>query len=134
MRLSFRSRPTLALAALLTLTSGLALSACSDDEGTPTGSTSSSSGTTTSSSSGGGGDTTTSTTTSTTSSSSGGGAGGGTTEPVEGAPGSDLVNAGTVMNSPNHRLVFSLGQSSPLQHKAQSPSYQVRGGLTGATE
>jgi hypothetical protein len=132
MRFTLRGTSPFALTALLA--SALALSACADDEGTTSSSTSSSSGTTTSSSSGGGGDTTSSTTTSTTSSSSGGGAGGGTVEPVEGAPGSDLVNAGTVMNSPNHRLVFTLGQSSPLQHKAQSPSYQVRGGLTGATE
>jgi hypothetical protein len=130
MSLPLRRSSSLALAALLTLTSWLALSACSDDEGSPTGTTSSSSGTTTSS--GGGGDTTSSTTSTT--SSSGGGAGGGTTEPIEGAPGSDLVNAGTVMSSPSHRLVFTLGQSSPLQRQAQSPSYQVRGGLTGATE
>ncbi len=133
MRSPHRRTSSLALAALFVFTAALGTSACADDEGSPTGATSSSSGTTTSSSSGGGGDTTSSTS-STTSSSSGGGAGGGTVEPVEGAPGSDLVNAGTVMNSPSHRLVFTLGQSSPLQHKAQSPSYQVRGGLTGATE
>jgi hypothetical protein len=118
----------------LTLAGLVAMAACADDETATTGATSSSASS--SSSSGGGSGTTSSATSTTTtaSSSSGQGGEGGQVEPIEGAPGSDLVNAGTVMNSPNHRLVFTLGQSSPNQQKSQSPGYQLRGGLTGATE
>lgn len=128
------SRPSFALGALALVSLSWAVSACADDEAAPSSASSSSGSATSSSSSGGGAGGGTTTSTSTSSSSSGGGAGGGTTEPLVGVPGADLVNAGTVMNSPSHRLVFTLGQSSPAQQTLQSPSYRVHGGLTGATE
>lgn len=52
----------------------------------------------------------------------------------KGAPGSALVSGGHVISSPKYRMVFTVGQSSPVQKKISSPSYSLRGGLIGVTE
>lgn len=101
---------------------------------------SSSGGVTTSSSSGGGGmgggstsssSSSTSTTSSsgmTTSSSSGGGA-----PPNYGPAATETVNAGGVVNSPSYQMVFTFGQPSANQGKMTSATYEMQGGLIGAT-
>jgi len=61
-----------------------------------------------------------------------GGQGGGTVA-ISGAPGSAFVNAGDTVKSNNYKLVFTLGQSSPVQSSIKSPSYTLNGGLIGAT-
>lgn len=113
----------------------LALLACGDSG--DTSNTTSTGDTTSSSSSGmggaGGGDTTTSTTTTTSTSSTGGGGEGGGPPVTIGVPGTDFVNAGTVMTSPAYRLVITVGQSSPVQHVTTSPSYEMHGGIVGST-
>jgi hypothetical protein len=43
------------------------------------------------------------------------------------------VNAGGQAQSQNYRMVFTLGQSSPSQTRTSSPSYNMQGGLIGAT-
>jgi hypothetical protein len=62
----------------------------------------------------------------------GGGAGGGASA-GKGAPGGSLVSAGHVVSSPKYRMVFTVGQSSPVQTTVSSPSYTLRGGVIGAT-
>jgi hypothetical protein len=65
-----------------------------------------------------------------------GGAGGGGTGGAaasKAAPGGSLVSAGHVIASPKYRMVFTVGQSSPVQTRISSPSYTLRGGLIGAT-
>lgn len=61
----------------------------------------------------------------------GGGAGGGAAAP--GSPGMALVSAGTHAKSTNYTMVFTLGQSSPIQGRTTSTSYTMQGGLIGAT-
>ena len=58
---------------------------------------------------------------------------GGATPTGKGVPGGSLVSAGQVISSPKYRMVFTLGQSSPVQTNVSSPSYKLRGGLIGAT-
>jgi hypothetical protein len=53
--------------------------------------------------------------------------------PTPGAPGHAFVNAGNTVKSPGYTMVFTLGQSSPVQTKISSPGYQLNGGLIGAT-
>ena len=61
------------------------------------------------------------------------GGAGGATPTGKGVPGGSLVSAGQVISSPKYRMVFTLGQSSPVQTNVSSPSYKLRGGLIGAT-
>ena len=61
-----------------------------------------------------------------------GGTGGGAPT-SKGAPGTALVGAGHVISSPKYKMVFTLGQSSPVQTNVSSPGYTLRGGLIGAT-
>ncbi len=61
------------------------------------------------------------------------GAGGGGASAGKGAPGGSLVSAGDVVSSPKYRMVFTVGQSSPVQTTVSSPSYTLRGGVIGAT-
>lgn len=65
--------------------------------------------------------------------STGTGGTGGATPTGKGVPGGSLVSAGQVISSPKYRMVFTLGQSSPVQTNVSSPSYKLRGGLIGAT-
>ncbi len=61
------------------------------------------------------------------------GGAGGATPTGKGVPGGSLVSAGHVISSPKYRMVFTVGQSSPVQTNVSSPSYKLRGGLIGAT-
>lgn len=61
-----------------------------------------------------------------------GGGGGPSSDP--GSPGQSFVSAGSVATSPSYRVVFTMGQSSQGQQSMASPSYQLQGGLIGATE
>jgi hypothetical protein len=124
----FRLRLPFAVASLVLL-------ACSDD----TGPTSSSSGGETTSGAGGATSASTSTGIDPTTSSSGTGGeggegGGGGSLPTTGVPGTDLVNAGKVMTSPNYRAIVTIGQSSPAQERHGSPNHTLRGGVVGATQ
>lgn len=64
---------------------------------------------------------------------SGGGGQGAGGPGVAPTPGYALVNAGGQAQSQNYRMVFTLGQSSPSQTRTSSPSYNMQGGLIGAT-
>jgi hypothetical protein len=70
---------------------------------------------------------------SSTSSGTGAGGAGGGASADRGAPGGSLVSAGHVISSPKYRMVFTVGQSSPVQTTVASPSYTLRGGVIGAT-
>lgn len=60
-----------------------------------------------------------------------GGAGG--SAPVDlGHPGVDLVSAGTFATSPNFKMSFTLGQSTPSQETMRSTNFRMQGGLQGA--
>lgn len=68
----------------------------------------------------------------------GGGAGGAGGEgggmmAVPGKTGGTFVSAGHNIKSPKYRLVFTMGQSSPLQSNVKSPNHQMNGGVIGAT-
>ena len=65
--------------------------------------------------------------------SGGGGAGGGGPVTDAGAPGQSFVSAGGTLTSPGYRVVFTMGQSTQNQQPMSSPSYQLQGGLIGAT-
>jgi len=67
--------------------------------------------------------------------SGGGGAGGegGGMNAIPGKSGGSLVSAGHVIKGQKYRLVFSMGQSSPVQSNVKSPNYQMNGGVIGAT-
>jgi hypothetical protein len=71
--------------------------------------------------------------TTTTSSTGGGGTGGtGGTAGTPGPGASQLVNAGSSVQSANYRMVFTLGQPTQNQTKTTSPGYRMQGGLIGA--
>ncbi|MBZ5713761.1 hypothetical protein [Nannocystis pusilla] len=45
---------------------------------------------------------------------------------------SQTVNAGHLVQSPNFRLVFTMGQPTQNQGTTSSPNFKLRGGLVGA--
>jgi len=99
---------------------------CSDG-GTATASSSSGSA------GGGGGGGAGGSSSSSSSSSSGGGeggAGGGVTA-IPGHTAHDFVNGGDVVKSDNYKMVFTVGQSSPMQTNIKSQNYRLKGGLIG---
>lgn len=61
-----------------------------------------------------------------------GGEGGGTTSDA-GHEGSELVSAGEVCESPEYRLVYTLGQPTTNQQTMNSTGYRLQGGFVGAT-
>lgn len=67
--------------------------------------------------------------------SGGGGSGGAGGGPITdaGSPGQAFVSAGGTLTSPNYSVVFTMGQSTQNQQQMSSPSYQLQGGLIGAT-
>jgi hypothetical protein len=71
--------------------------------------------------------------TSTSTGTGGTGGAGGAPPTGKGMSGGSLVSAGHVISSPKYRMVFTVGQSSPVQTNVSSPSYKLRGGLIGAT-
>lgn len=84
---------------------------------------------------GGSGATTTSSGTGGTAGEGGAGTGGGgAAGPVDYGPNAhSMVSAGLMCSSPKYKMVFTLGQPSFQQGKAESPSYRLQGGLIGAT-
>lgn len=122
----YQSRKTLLFA--LTLGTSIIMG-CSDNPTTTTSSSSSSSGQGGAGGGGQGGQGGT----------GGGGAGGGAGGEgggmiaVPGKSGGSLVSAGQVVKSQKYQLVFSMGQSSPVQSNVKSPNYQMNGGVIGAT-
>jgi hypothetical protein len=48
---------------------------------------------------------------------------------VAGRSGVDLTSAGEVGKSKNYKMVFTLGQSSPMQETAKSTNNKLQGGL-----
>lgn len=48
---------------------------------------------------------------------------------VAGRSGVDLTSAGEVGKSQNYKMVFTLGQSSPMQEAAKSTNNKLHGGL-----
>jgi hypothetical protein len=61
-----------------------------------------------------------------------GGEGGGMAA-VPGKSGGALVSTGHVIKSGSYRMVFTMGQSSPVQSTVKSANYQLNGGVIGAT-
>ncbi len=51
-----------------------------------------------------------------------------------GKPGTAFVSAGHVVSNADHKLVFTLGQSSGVQTNLSSTGYRLHGGLIGATQ
>jgi hypothetical protein len=51
---------------------------------------------------------------------------------VTGRSVSQTVNAGHLVQSPNFRLVFTMGQPTQNQATTSSPNFKLRGGLVGA--
>jgi hypothetical protein len=100
---------------------------CSDDGNSTT--------TSSSGSAGGGGSGGGSSSSSSSSSSSGAGGEGGAGGGMNAVPGQSahaLVNSGDVAKSDNYKMVFTLGQSSPLQTNIKSQNYRLKGGLIGS--
>lgn len=52
--------------------------------------------------------------------------------PVAGHAGTELVNGGTAASNGKYKVVYVLGQPSPLQGTATSPDHRANGGLVGA--
>ncbi|MBK9264618.1 MAG: hypothetical protein IPM54_33140 [Polyangiaceae bacterium] len=61
-----------------------------------------------------------------------GGAGGGMTGD-SGKQSHAFVNAGHTVSGSGYKMVFTLGQSSPVQTNVSGSGYRMRGGLIGAT-
>ena len=52
--------------------------------------------------------------------------------PVNARSATELVNGGTVARNVKYKMFYVLGQPSPQQGAAASPTAKVNGGLTGA--
>lgn len=98
---------------------------------TVTGASAASSGASSGTGTGAGGGESTSTGTGSTSTGTGGTGGGMPTD--KGVSGGALVSGGHVISSAQYKMVFTVGQSSPVQTNVSSPGYSLRGGLIGAT-
>lgn len=101
---------------------------CSDLPFVPPGGSSGSGG------SGGAGGASTSSSSSSSSSSSGGEGGSGGAMAIDyGHSGTEIVNGGQLMKSDKYSMVYTIGQSSPVQSTAKSDKYRMQGGIVGAT-
>jgi hypothetical protein len=55
-------------------------------------------------------------------------------EPLVGRSSAELVSGGTVASNGKYKVVYVLGQPSPMQDVAKSPDHRVNGGLVGAVQ
>lgn len=98
---------------------------CSDGPATTTSSSGSAGG------GGAGGGSSSSSSSSSSSGAGGEGGAGGGMNAVPGHTAHDFVNGGDVVKSDNYKMVFTLGQGSPLQTNIKSQNYRLKGGLIG---
>lgn len=55
-------------------------------------------------------------------------------EPLVGHSSAELVSGGTVASNGKYKVVYVLGQPSPMQGVSKSPDHRVNGGLVGAVQ
>jgi hypothetical protein len=63
----------------------------------------------------------------------GGSGGSGGSMVVPGHTAMEFVSGGQFMKSANYSMVYTVGQPTQIQTTTKSPSYQMQGGLIGAT-